>query len=101
LLPAISESQILVPAEMFAIADSRLYNVSDTVKGLMSQTWMFCGNLEDSSDEIKTPRHGKGYNVLSCDGHVELISRLVLFDLKKSAQRWNNDHQPHPETWFP
>jgi len=54
----------------------------------------------DSSNEIKTPRHGKGYNVLFCDGHVELVPRQILFDPRKSAEIWNNDHLPHQETWF-
>ena len=59
---------------------------------------MWC-HLNDVSDELRTARHGQSYNVLSCDWHVELVSRVVLLDPKKSGQNWNNDHQPHPETW--
>ncbi|HZR20675.1 MAG TPA: DUF1559 domain-containing protein [Verrucomicrobiae bacterium] len=100
--PPISEAQVKVPTEMFAIADSRMFRSPGTgPQGLVSLSWMECGLLNDTPSEIKTPRHGKGHNVLSCDSHVELLPRVVLFDPKKTAVRWNNDHQPHPETWTP
>jgi prepilin-type processing-associated H-X9-DG protein len=44
-------------------------------------------------------RHGKSYNVAFCDAHVEAILPAILFSPAASAVRWNNDHQPHPETW--
>jgi len=46
------------------------------------------------------PRHNHGENVVFCEGHVEYARHTVW--LKKTdpaRRRWNNDHQPHPETW--
>ena len=45
-------------------------------------------------------RHGKTYGTAFCDGHVEGIPPLTLHTPKLSAVRWNNDHQPHTETWY-
>ena len=44
-------------------------------------------------------RHGKNYNQAFCDAHVEAGKPSILFNVTNSAPRWNNDHQPHPETW--
>jgi len=101
ILPPISASQVKVPSEMIAIADERVWlSVWQQVPGPFTTGVIECGFLDAGvENEIRTPRHGKGYNALYCDGHVELIPRLVLFDPNKSAQKWNNDHQPHPETW--
>jgi prepilin-type N-terminal cleavage/methylation domain-containing protein/prepilin-type processing-associated H-X9-DG protein len=100
--PPISASQVKVPSEMFAIADSRVWrSVQQQVPGPYTTGVIECGLLDAGvGNEIKTPRHGKGYNVLCCDGHVQFIPRLVLFDLRKTGQNWNNDHQPHRETWL-
>jgi hypothetical protein len=46
------------------------------------------------------PRHNKGENIVFCDVHVEYAKHTVW--LKKTdlaRQRWNNDNQPHRETW--
>jgi len=101
--PAISESQVQAPSEMFAIGDS--------------PEWMWPGQKdligEDRSDLYEgtvgygtqtlpkppPPRHGNSLNQVCCDSHVEAMSRLVIFNPNQTAVRWNNDHQPHPETW--
>jgi prepilin-type processing-associated H-X9-DG protein len=44
-------------------------------------------------------RHGKSYNQLCCDGHVEALPPSKLFNCSQTAPQWNNDDQPHPETW--
>jgi hypothetical protein len=31
---------------------------------------------------------------------VSLISRLDFIDPRKTARNWNNDNEPHPETWI-
>ena len=45
------------------------------------------------------PLHGPVYNVLFCDGHVSAVKTADLFNPTNTARYWNNDHQPHPETW--
>ena len=100
-MPPIPESKVQIPSEMFAIADSRVWrnpNAPYTTNRWYALDEMQCGVLNYPT-EIRTPRHGKGYNVLSCDGHVVFLPREVIFSLRKSAQNFNNDHQPHPESW--
>jgi prepilin-type N-terminal cleavage/methylation domain-containing protein/prepilin-type processing-associated H-X9-DG protein len=99
--PPISASRIKVPSAMIAVADARVYRpVPPQAPDISAMPTLMSQGLYDVSNEIKKPRHGKGYNNLFCDGHVELIPRLILFDPKKSAEIWNNDHLPHPETWL-
>ena len=45
------------------------------------------------------PRHGRNYNILCCEGHVEGMSPSILFEPARTAARWNYDDQPHPEFW--
>jgi prepilin-type processing-associated H-X9-DG protein len=41
-----------------------------------------------------------GANVAFCDGHVEYDKTAIWIKPIESARmRWNNDDQPHPETW--
>ena len=97
-IPAISESQVRAPSEMFAISDSRV--ARPFANGSFGGSdFMVCGFPQRPQDEIQTPRHGSGYNVVACDGHVVLVKRDVLLDPSKSGQNWNNDNEPHREFW--
>ena len=83
--PAIGESQVKAPADMIAIGDSTFASVIGP----------FPGELQQLSS-----RHENGANVVFCDGHVEYGKHGRWTDASESARcRWNNDHQPHPETW--
>jgi prepilin-type processing-associated H-X9-DG protein len=44
--------------------------------------------------------HNQGANAVFCDGHVEFgkVSNWLKAD-DAHRRRWNNDNQPHPETW--
>jgi prepilin-type N-terminal cleavage/methylation domain-containing protein/prepilin-type processing-associated H-X9-DG protein len=100
-IPPISESQVKAPSEMYAITDSRIYLDFAIPSRWAGVDYMLPGLPPDSSTgEMKTPRHGEGYNVVACDGHVVLVERRVLFDPRKSWQNWNNDHEPHQEFWY-
>jgi prepilin-type processing-associated H-X9-DG protein/prepilin-type N-terminal cleavage/methylation domain-containing protein len=92
----ISESGVKVPCEMFAIADSTMFvSIEGVVDGLP-----YMGARRGSIPNEPQPfRHGKGFNFLFCDGHVQLINRSYFLNVTNSCLNWNNDHQPHSETW--
>ncbi len=86
------ESQVKVPSDMVAVADCK----------------PMAGGGDNDLDDLfpinllaeLAPRHNQGENGLFCDDHVEYAKQVIW--LKKSdltCQRWNNDHQGHPETW--
>jgi prepilin-type processing-associated H-X9-DG protein len=44
--------------------------------------------------------HRGGANLVFCDGHVESGKQSKwIKPTEEARKRWNNDHQPHPETW--
>ena len=96
----IKETQVVKPSEMFAIMDSRgWYNT----EGFHGWDQTSCTPLERTGVFLlaRPPQHGKNFNVLFCDGHVLAIKLDYLFTPVYSASMWNNDHQPHPESWYP
>jgi prepilin-type N-terminal cleavage/methylation domain-containing protein/prepilin-type processing-associated H-X9-DG protein len=95
----IRESQVLAPSEMFAVSDARVFR--DPFDPGSQSPWGidWAEPLPHYENELELYRHGKGYNVLFCDGHVSLINRLAYIDPRKSGQNWNNDHNLHQEYW--
>jgi prepilin-type N-terminal cleavage/methylation domain-containing protein/prepilin-type processing-associated H-X9-DG protein len=96
----VAESAVRAPSEMFALADSELYTRQpvpplDTATPV-GQEQMSCGWGKDAPTP---PRHGKHYNFACCDGHVEGLNPSWVYNPTNCAVRWNNDHQPHMETW--
>jgi prepilin-type processing-associated H-X9-DG protein/prepilin-type N-terminal cleavage/methylation domain-containing protein len=101
-LKPISESQVRVPSEMFAMSDSRriqVRSVTDSKTNLIGVTFMWQSQLSPAEDVKLRRPHGKGFNVLFCDGHVSVIPRRDYIDPRRTAGNWNSDHEPHPETW--
>jgi prepilin-type N-terminal cleavage/methylation domain-containing protein/prepilin-type processing-associated H-X9-DG protein len=104
-VPPISEGQIMAPAEMLSIGESRFLtantiSLSDgTVLGPNpgGNDTLNCGNL--TNVPFDPARHGKNYNQLLCDGHVSSMSPWVLFNPSNTASMWNYDHKPHSELW--
>jgi prepilin-type processing-associated H-X9-DG protein len=97
----VSENEVAVPTEMFAIGESKYLNEranSDIRGGAGGWDWLECG-LDRRSTPFDPRRHGKNYNQLFCDGHVAALNPMVLFNPTNTASMWNYDHQPHPETW--
>jgi prepilin-type N-terminal cleavage/methylation domain-containing protein/prepilin-type processing-associated H-X9-DG protein len=89
----LAENQVKIPSDMIAVTDvtpkpgGADHDLDD----------IFPINL---LAELAPGRHNLGANAVFCDGHVEFAK--LTFWLQKSArarQRWNNDNQPHPETW--
>jgi prepilin-type N-terminal cleavage/methylation domain-containing protein/prepilin-type processing-associated H-X9-DG protein len=97
----VSENEVAVPSEMFAIGESKYLNAranSDIRGGAGGWDYLECG-LNSRSTPFDPRRHGKNYNQLFCDGHVAALNPMVLFNPTNTALMWNYDHQPHPETW--
>jgi prepilin-type N-terminal cleavage/methylation domain-containing protein/prepilin-type processing-associated H-X9-DG protein len=107
--PPLRDSQVLAPSDMIAIMDSR--GTTNTALGgvyLASTKPVFNGfyeiscavslNFQNAAFQ-KLPQHGKNFNVLFCDAHVQSIKISDLFKPAISAVSWNYDHQPHRETW--
>ncbi len=96
---------VIAPADMIAMDESR----SSTYYFQASYSQTAKGALSSATDSlvcvVNVPgwdyplQHGRNCNLVFCDAHVEAMPSLKLFNPTNSAIRWNNDHQPHPETW--
>jgi prepilin-type processing-associated H-X9-DG protein len=87
---ALPENHVLVPADMIAIGD---------YPELPEQDGDITGALNEA-DDVLAGRHDFGANVVFCDAHVEYgKSNVWMKAAPIPRRRWNNDHQPHPETW--
>jgi prepilin-type N-terminal cleavage/methylation domain-containing protein/prepilin-type processing-associated H-X9-DG protein len=105
--PPISHSQLKAPSEMAAFGDSRslldITSLNPTKFGWAGESVLSCGGNVTPSDALSLyslpSRHGRNYNFAFCDNRVASINPAVMFNPTNSAPLWNNDHQPHPETW--
>jgi prepilin-type N-terminal cleavage/methylation domain-containing protein/prepilin-type processing-associated H-X9-DG protein len=88
----LSENQVKVPSDMIAVADCKPKS----------------GGTDNDLDDLfpinllmeLAPRHNQGENVVFCDGHVEFARQKVWLEkAERARKRWNNDNEPHPETW--
>jgi len=91
-----AESRILTPADMIA--------VGDITPGFTIGEMFWTSGYFDicSTDRSKWPgtSHSGQANMLFCDGHVESARQTNWLSSSEAARRrWNNDHEPHPETW--
>lgn len=95
---ATPEPEVRAPSEMYTVADTRPIrsDQGDTIEGDIKMQIYSFGELPESP-----PPHGQAYSVLLGDGHVVLEKRRDYLYPPRSAQHWNRDNQPHPETWAP
>jgi prepilin-type processing-associated H-X9-DG protein len=97
---AVREAIVRQPNDMIAVGDYRGLMVYQA-NGLMNP-WSY---VDDHSNDYLRSRHLNGANVTFCDGRVESLGRKMRWPLRNAdtdyAKRWNNDNQPHPETWPP
>jgi prepilin-type processing-associated H-X9-DG protein len=86
-VPAYSESVVRVPSEMIAIGDSLSYGVRI--------------GADVALREARRDNHNRRVNHVFCDGHVESSATNQVYARTDPARRrWNNDNEPHPETWW-
>ena len=86
-LPAYSESVVRMPSDMIAIGDS----LSSGVRL----------GADVGLREARRDNHNRRVNHVFCDGHVESsATNQVYVRTDQARRRWNNDNQPHPETWW-
>jgi prepilin-type N-terminal cleavage/methylation domain-containing protein/prepilin-type processing-associated H-X9-DG protein len=90
---AVRDSQVLVPSQMYAIMDA----VVSSVQPDANTKWGgFDQAFEVNGPQFQIPpQHGKSFNVVFCDAHVEAVGTNFLFANTNSAIYWNNDHQFH------
>jgi len=87
---SLSENEVAAPSDMVAVCDATNGPVGGDPDAL-SQTNLLAAII---------PRHMRGANAVFCDTHVEYGKWTNWLRKTETArQRWNNDHQPHPETW--
>ena len=90
------ESKIRAPADLIAVGDitpgftaGEMFWTSGHFDVCSADPWMWPG----------TSHNGRA-NVLFADGHVESSRQTNWVSAADSARRrWNNDHEPHSETW--
>jgi len=82
---------VQAPSEMIAIADTE-HEWADAISPYFlpeDNHFFSIGNL-----------HNGGANAVFCDGHVEYAKQSKWVEASETARkRWNNDNEPHPETW--
>jgi len=83
--------QVSRPADLIAIGDS--YNNWLSPDFSVTLDYRFHGSS-------LYPAHNGHANIVFCDSHVESGKGEKWIEQTDSARkRWNNDNQPHPETW--
>jgi prepilin-type N-terminal cleavage/methylation domain-containing protein/prepilin-type processing-associated H-X9-DG protein len=98
-LPAVKESEVKSPSEMFAILDARQTDVvSDESPSWGGTPWSLW--IRPAEREYQPVRHGKNYNVVYCDAHVSSIRREDLIDPRRTYRNWNRDQDPHSRDWI-
>jgi prepilin-type N-terminal cleavage/methylation domain-containing protein/prepilin-type processing-associated H-X9-DG protein len=116
--PPIRDSQVIHPANMFAMADSQLtrnfnpyYHSTPIIVGQPMLRFFqipaghyydfgaYDGDWIGLADGFYQRRHDTRFNVLFCDSHVETLRISDLFSTRSDdiLARWNNDGQPHRE----
>ncbi len=91
-----AESRIIMPADMIA--------VGDIAPGFSMGEMFWTSGYFDVCSTNRSLWPGTGHNgqanMLFCDGHVESARQTNWVSSSAAARaRWNNDHEPHPETW--
>jgi len=88
-----SERQVRAPSDMIAIGDSYAKGLHNSPLLVPEEPWT-------PEDRYIGTIHQNGANIVFCDGHVEYgKTKNWIIPTEAARKRWNNDNQPHPETW--
>ena len=83
------ESRVIMPSDMVAVGDG-----PNILSPYYNSDWAYVvGGIYSI--------HNQGANAVFCDGHVEygkVFNWVKTDDVHR--RRWNNDHEPHPESWY-
>lgn len=95
----VAESDVAAPSQMMAMGDGFTGNHGVIRDGLWALQRKI--GVEDyvGSTSRSRARHRGHANVVFCDGHVEAIPLVILFESTDASalQRWNSDNRPHAE----
>jgi prepilin-type processing-associated H-X9-DG protein len=99
-----AESLVRAPSDMIAIGDVAPGDTLELPPGFpLQRVFSGSGRFDVCSTNRKLwpgNPHGGGANMLFVDGHVESGRQTNWIAAIDAARlRWNNDHEPHPETW--
>jgi len=87
-MPVVKESDVVVPADMIAVADSNTQPGFGNV-----YTFLLIINGDPSPE-----RHNGGENAFFSDGHaVSIPIKKFVDNSDLNRRRWNVDHEPHNE----
>ena len=95
----IATSRVKVPSDMIVLGDSGFGSSSSAV---LSPHEIASLQESDPPEQPQLPsaRHAGGANILFCDGHAAYGKQAKWIEPTPEARRqWNNDNQPHRETW--
>ena len=100
--PGVRTSDIRGPSDMFAIGEARI--VASPAPGVVladptSALDFMITEAFWTKPNSPQLRHGRNYNQLCCDGHVDALTPSALYAQTQLARRWNRDNQPHAEQW--
>jgi prepilin-type N-terminal cleavage/methylation domain-containing protein/prepilin-type processing-associated H-X9-DG protein len=91
----VSLASITAPADMVAFGDLQ---VPPGLAHYVISPWH--KKPVGAFDSVIPARHETGANMVFVDSHVEWAKQSHwIAETDRARERWNNDHQPHPETW--
>jgi prepilin-type processing-associated H-X9-DG protein/prepilin-type N-terminal cleavage/methylation domain-containing protein len=98
------ESRVIAPSDMIAVGDVAAGRSSPAPPGWpMSLFFATSGYFDVASTNAAFwpgNHHSRAANMLFADGHVESARQTNWVAATDAARRrWNNDNEPHPETW--
>jgi prepilin-type N-terminal cleavage/methylation domain-containing protein len=98
----IPDNRVISKPQMLVIGDGDDFEMPDTTNTLPEQFlyFIFPFDVPEWGHIGVNNSHNGGANVLCCNGQVEYQLKKDWIATNSAAmQRWNNDNQPHPETW--